>query len=230
MDRGFYTSVSAMMCGTKKLSDIANNISNINTVGYKKDISNIEEFNDLLINKTDEGNNVGNMINQVNIADTYTIYTQGSTVQTGFTTDYSIFEDGFFKVDRNGEYAYTRDGSFKIDAQGYLVTDDGYYVMDKNNNRIQAEEGVDYSSELQVVNFDNLQTLERTEDNLFVNKFNLSQEAQVDNPVIKQGFLELSNVDASTELTDMIKVQRYYQFNQRSLSVRDELLEQLAQF
>lgn len=55
MDRGFYTSVSAMMCGTKKLSDIANNISNINTIGYKKDISNIEEFSDLLINKIDVG-------------------------------------------------------------------------------------------------------------------------------------------------------------------------------
>ena len=230
MDRGFYTSVSAMMCETKKLNDIANNISNINTVGYKKDISNIEEFNDLLINKTDEGNNVGNMINQVNIADTYTIYTQGSTVQTGFTTDYSIFGDGFFKIDKDGEYVYTRDGSFKIDAQGYLVTDDGYYVMDKNNSRIQAEEGVDYSGDLQVVNFDNLQTLERTGDNLFVNKFGLSQETQVNNPTIKQGFLEMSNVNAATELTDLIKVQRYYQFNQRSLSVRDELLERLAQF
>lgn len=230
MDRGFYTSVSAMMCGTKKLTDISNNIANINTIGYKRDVSYIEQFSDLLINKIDEGNNVGNMINQVNIKDTYTVYDQGTTVLTDIETDYALFTEGFFKIEKNGEYVYTRDGSFKVDAQRNLVTDDGYYVLDKNNNRITVEEGVDYSDELQVVNFDNLQTLSKIGDNLFANEFGLSEEVQVEGSYIKRGYLETSNVDASVELTDLIKTQRYYQFNQRSLSVRDELLEQLAQF
>lgn len=230
MDRGFYTSVSAMMCGTKKLADVANNIANINTIGFKKDKSMVTQFSDLMINKMDDNMNVGNLINQVNISETYTLYTEGSLFQTGLPNDNAIIGEGFFKIDREGEYVYTRDGSFKVDADGYLVTSKGYYVMNKNNARIRVEEGVDYSQDLMVVNFEDLQTLERTDNNLFVNKFNLSNEVQVDNPTIKNGFLELSNVDAATELTDMITTQRYYQFNQRSLTVRDELLEKIAQF
>ena len=70
MDRGFYTSVSGMMCGNKKLGDIANNIANINTIGYKKDLSMITEFSNLMINKMDENVNVGDLANQVNIPET----------------------------------------------------------------------------------------------------------------------------------------------------------------
>lgn len=230
MDRGFYTSVSAMMVGTKKLDDIANNIANINTAGFKKDKSMITQFSDLVINKMDENNYVGNLENQVNIAETFTIYSEGTVTQTGLPNDNAVFGEGFFKLEKLGDYVYTRDGSFKVDSQGYLVSSDGYYVMDKNNNRIVVEEGVDYSQNLMVVNFDNLQTLERTDGNNFVNKFGLSNETQVDNPIVKNGFIEMSNVDAASELTDMITTQRYYQFNQRSLSIRDELLEKIAQF
>lgn len=232
MDRGFYTSVAGMMCGNKKLGDIANNIANISTIGYKKDLSMIEEFSDLVINKMDENVNVGNLTNQVNIAETYTLYSQGSIVQTTLPNDYAITGDGFFKIDKDGEYVYTRDGSFKVDVDGYLVTSKGYYVMDKNNSRILVEEGKDYSNDLMVVNFENLQTLQRIDDNNFINKFNLSNEVPVENSssIVRNGFLEMSNVDAATELTDMITAQRYYQFNQRALSVRDSLLEEIAKF
>lgn len=230
MDRGFYTSVSAMMCGTKKLGDVANNIANINTIGYKKDKSTMTQFSDLVINKMDENVYVGNLQNQVNIDDTFTIFTAGGLSPTNLENDRAIIGEGFFKVEREGDYAYTRDGSFKVDMEGYLVTSDGYYVMDKANNRILVEEGIDYTDNLQVVNFEDLQTLERTSGNLFVNKFDLSEEYQVNDAVIKKGFLELSNVDAAEELTDMITTQRYFQFNQRSLSVRDELLEKISQF
>lgn len=232
MDRGFYTSVSAMMCGTKKLGDIANNIANINTVGYKKDKSTITQFSDLVINKMDENVYVGNLQNQVKLDETFTIYTSGGLSSTGLDNDRAIIGDGFFKVEKNGTYAYTRDGSFTIDKDKNLVTRDGYFVLDKNNNRIVVEDDVDYTDNLQIVNFENLQTLERTSGNLFVNKFNLSNEVQVNNTefVIQKGFLETSNVDAAEELTDMITIQRYFQFNQRSLTVRDELLEKIAQF
>lgn len=230
MDRGFYTSVSAMMCGSKKLGDIANNIANINTVGYKKDKSTITQFSDLVINKMDENVYVGNLQSQVNMDETFTIFTAGNLSVTDLENDRAIIGEGFFKIERENDYAYTRDGSFKVDRDGYLVTNDGYYVMDKDNKRILVEEGIDYTDNIQVVDFDNYQTLERTSGNLFINKFNVSQEEQVENPMIKKGILELSNVDASEELTDMITTQRYFQFNQRSLSVRDELLEKIAQF
>ena len=230
MDRGFYASVSGMMCGTKKLADIANNIANVNTIGYKKDISVLTEFSNLVINKMDENNYVGNMKNQVNIAETYTLFTEGTLTQTGMPNDNAIIGEGFFKVDRGDDYAYTRDGSFKVDVNGYLVTSDGFYVMNNQNERILVEEGVSYAENLMVVNFEDLQTLERTSGNLFINKFGLSEEVQVQNPNIKKGFLEMSNVNVADELTDMITAQRYFQFNQRALTVRDTLLEKIVEF
>ena len=72
MNRGFYTSVSAMMVGTKKLNDIANNMVNVTTTGYKKDTSITTQFSDLVINKVNENIVIGNLQNQVCIDDMYT--------------------------------------------------------------------------------------------------------------------------------------------------------------
>ena len=73
MDRGFYASVSAMMSGIKKINDVANNIANINTIGFKKDVSTIEEFSNIMNNKLNDRKNIGYMDNQVYVDDTFTI-------------------------------------------------------------------------------------------------------------------------------------------------------------
>lgn len=230
MDRGFYVSVSGMMSGSKKLNDISNNVANINTVGYKKDVSEIAEFAKIMITKLNDKNNIGYMSNQVYIDDTYTQFHDGLLVQTGVSTDYSITGEGFFKIEKDGQYVYTRDGSFVYDSEGYLVTSDGGYVVGKEGNRILYKDGVNQSQDILIVNFDNQKTLLKTDKGYWSNKFGLSNEYNYDNAVVKQGYLEMSNVDASEELTDLIKMQRYYQFNQRSLVTHDELLEKICQF
>ena len=230
MDRGFYTSVSGMMCSTKKLSDISNNIANISTTGYKRDISIIDEFSDLVINKLNDDVNIGNMSNQVYINDTHTVFRDGSLSQTNLDTDYAISGDGFFKIEKNGQFVYTRDGSFAYDSEGYLVTSDGGYVLNKNNERILYQKDVDLSDDIMVVSFDDTKTLKKTNTGYYINGFGLSNEVPSDNYTLRQGYLELSNVEAADELSDLIKIQRYYQMNQRSLQVHDELLEKISQF
>lgn len=230
MDRGFYASVSAMMSGTKKINDVANNIANINTIGFKKDVSTIEEFSNIMNNKLNDRKNIGYMDNQVYVDDTFTIYRDGSITQTSQPLDFAISGEGFFKIEKDGNYLYTRDGSFSKDSNGYLVTSDGGFVLNKLGNRIVVEDGKNYSSDLMVVNFQNKQTLKKIALGYYTNSFGLSQETNVNNPSVRQGYLEMSNVDAAEELTDLIKFQRYYQFNQRSLQSHDELLEKIAQF
>lgn len=140
MNRGFYTSVSAMMVGTKKLNDVANNMVNSTTTGYKKDVSTVNQFADLVIDKMDEGKYVGNLDNQVFVQETYTIFSQGSIYATNIDTNFALNGEGFFKVEKNGEYLYTRDGGFQFDNNGYLVTSDGGYVMGLGNQRINKED------------------------------------------------------------------------------------------
>ena len=230
MDRGFYVSVSGMMCGSKKLNDISNNVANISTVGYKRDVSNIEEFSDIMITKLNENIDVGMLTNQVNIEDRYTRYNQGSLVQTKLETDYAIEGDGFFKIEKNGKYVYTRDGSFSYDTNGYLLTNDGGFVIGKDNQRVKYQPGVDQSEQLLIVNFEDKATLNKTDKNYFINEFGRSEEAVYTESKVRQGYLEMSNVDAADEIADLIKVQRYYQLNQSSLKTHDELLEKICNF
>lgn len=230
MNRGFYTSVSAMMVGTKKLNDIANNMVNVTTTGYKKDTSITTQFSDLVINKVNENIVIGNLQNQVCIDDMYTDYSQGSLIATNRETDFAIQGDGFFKIEKNGEYVYSRAGEFNFDGNGYLVTSDGGFVMGKNNQRINKETTEDVASNLMIVDFENKHTLTKTQDNYFSNTFNLSGETIVDNPDIKVGYLESSNVNVASEMADLIKEQRYFQFNQRSFAVHDELFEKISSF
>lgn len=231
MNRSFYTAVSAMMVGTKQLNDVSNNIVNVSTTGYKKDTSVVTQFADILINKVDENINIGNMNNQVYVYDTFIDFSSGSLVQTNKETDFAIVGDGFFKVEKDGKYMYTRSGAFNYDAEGYLVTLDGGFVMDKNNVRINKNtlEG-NIEDNIQLVDFEDRQTLAKTKDNYFENVFNLSDEYQIQNTNIEKGFVEASNVDVSEEMANLIKQQRFFQLNQRSFSVTDELFEQISKF
>lgn len=230
MDRGFYSAVSAMMSGNKKLNDTANNIANINTTGYKKDTSVIEEFSDIIINKVNENKNVGYLTNQVFIHDTYTSFKDGSIYKTAISTDYALTGDGFFKIEKDGQYLYTRDGSFHRDINGFLVTSDGGYVLNKNEERIKAQLDKDYSEEILVVSFDNNKTLKKLDNGFYVNAFNLSNETRNFEGTLRQGYLEMSNVDAADELTDLIKTQRYFQFNQKALQTYDEIMAKISEF
>jgi flagellar basal-body rod protein FlgG len=116
---------------------ISNNLSNVNTSGFKQQRV---EFEDLVYQHTklagtpateDTVVPVGvQMGSGVRIGATQRIFTQGSLQQTGVDTDLAISGEGFFRVEQyDGSFAYTRDGSFKVDLNGQLVTNNGYRVL-----------------------------------------------------------------------------------------------------
>ncbi|MGP1586857.1 MAG: flagellar basal-body rod protein FlgG [Treponemataceae bacterium] len=137
MVRSLWTAATGMNGQQANIDTISNNLSNVNTSGYKQQRV---EFEDLLYQTVkmagtpateDTVTPVGiQMGTGVKVASTQRIFNQGSLQSTGVQTDLAIVGEGFFRVQQyDGSYAYTRDGSFKIDSSGQLVTSNGLRVM-----------------------------------------------------------------------------------------------------
>ncbi|TVR00632.1 MAG: flagellar basal-body rod protein FlgG [Spirochaetaceae bacterium] len=137
MMRSLWTAASGMTGQQFNIDTISNNLSNVNTTGFKR---NRADFEDLLYQTvrmagtpaTEEtlvpvGEQVGH---GVRVAATQKIFTQGSLRETGNVGDIAIEGEGFFRVlNYDGSFSYTRDGSFKIDSNGQFVTSQGYRLM-----------------------------------------------------------------------------------------------------
>ena len=137
MVRSLYTAASGMNAQQTNIDTISNNLSNVNTNGFKR---NRADFEDLMYQTIRTAgtpatevtlNPVGEQVGHgVKVSSTQKIFEQGSPRETGVPTDVAIQGDGFFRVlDYDGSYGYTRDGSFQIDSNGQLVTSQGYRVI-----------------------------------------------------------------------------------------------------
>lgn len=136
MMRSLWTAASGMIGQQFNIDTISNNLSNVNTTGFKKQRA---EFQDLLyqtqvlagtpaseVSEVPTGIQVGH---GVKVAATQKMFTQGSLQNTENKTDIALEGEGFFKIALyDGTMAYTRDGSFKIDSNRQIVTSDGYLL------------------------------------------------------------------------------------------------------
>lgn len=137
MIRAFYSSAAGMMAQQNNIDIISNNISNINTVGYKKERASFKDAMYTAMERRPQPVNL-QVGNGVRVGATQRYFHQGSAEPTGGSLDVAVYGPGFFKVEGgNGNIRYTRDGNFKlsseIDGQGAvlrLVTSNGYYVLD----------------------------------------------------------------------------------------------------
>lgn len=137
MMRSLYTAASGMTGQQYNIDTISNNLSNVNTTGFKQ---NRVDFEDLLYQTTRTAGTpateltvtpVGVQVGHgVKVAATQKMYTQGALQSTGNVSDLAIEGEGFMRVLLiDGTYGYTRDGSLKIDSNGQLVTSQGYRLM-----------------------------------------------------------------------------------------------------
>ena len=236
------------------LEVIANNIANINTTGYKRARA---EFSDLL-SQTERAQGVPNRSNQaivpegaiiglgVQTAAVRNLHIQGSMVNTGNDYDLALMGRGWFQVETpDGETVYTRSGAFNKNAQGQLVTIDGYTVVPgitvpqdateiafTSSGQVMVRIGNDPAmqeiGQLTIANFVNEAGLEPQGDNLF-KETPASGDAIVGTPAdpgfaqIKQKYLEASNVDPVKEITDLISAQRAYEMNSKIIQAADEM-------
>ncbi|MCX7568522.1 flagellar basal body rod protein FlgG [Tumebacillus sp. DT12] len=157
MLRSLYSGISGMKGFQTKLDVIGNNISNVNTAGFK---SGRVMFKDVM-SQTLQGAGAGNdnyggvNAKQIGLGSTIsaidTVMTDGSTQTTGRPLDFAIQGNGFFTVENGGgERYYTRQGNFYFDANGFLVNSDGWFVLGADEGQIQ----IDDMSAVQSFSFD----------------------------------------------------------------------------
>lgn len=135
MMRSLFSGVTGLKSHQTKMDVIGNNISNVNTVGFKK--SNVT-FSDLFSETSSPASGPTGTIGGINpkqiglgsqVGSITTVHTPGSTQYTGNPTDFGIEGDGFFIIRTPEKEVFTRAGNFKLDEQGSLVTQDGNFVL-----------------------------------------------------------------------------------------------------
>jgi flagellar basal-body rod protein FlgG len=183
----------------------------------------------------------------VDTAGTYTSFTQGSLKATGGALDVAIDGNGFFEVATPTGVKFTRLGAFKIDGNGQLVTKDGYPVLKAapvgtdpaaRTFRIAGDqplhitdngevyEGENDIGRLSMVDFPNKDILEKYGGSLYEFKSNARPEVtEITRPSVKQGFLEMSNVNIVKEMTDMISTTRVFESTQKAINAYDSMAD-----
>ena len=258
--RALNTAATGMMAQELNVQVISNNVANMRTTGFKRQRV---HFQDLLYEtqrragspSSDQGTNVPAGIyvgSGVKSVSTPRIMGQGNLSPTEKSYDLAIRGEGFFRVQTpDGRTAYTRDGAFDLDADGRLVTAEGYLVdpgitvpNTATSVSINAQGVVTASipgqvapqqlGQVQLARFINKTGLESIGDNLFVETQG-SGPAITGNPgaegfgSLQQGYLEEANVNAVTEISSLIAAQRAYEMNSKVITAADQMLNATTQ-
>ncbi|MFA5530482.1 MAG: flagellar basal-body rod protein FlgG [Thiohalomonadaceae bacterium] len=242
-----------------RMGVVSNNLANVNTTGFKRDRA---VFEDLLYQtvrqpgaQSSQDTTLPSGLMRgtgVRTVATEKLHTQGNVTQTDNSLDIAIQGRGFLQILRpDGTLAYTRDGSMKLDAQGQLVTSNGYLVqpgITVPDNAQSITIGVDGTvsvvvpgqaapteiGTLQLADFVNPAGLQPMGENLYLETAS-SGAPQVGNPGLSglgtliQGALESSNVNVVEEMVNMIETQRAYEINSKAVATSDQMLQYLNQ-
>lgn len=254
MLRSLWSAASGMQAQQMNIDNIANNLANVNTAGYKKSRINFQDLMYETIKEAGTPNAQGSISpngieigNGVRTASVQRLFTQGGFQQTDNPLDIVIEGDGFFQVQLpDGSMAYTRDGSFKLDGEGRVVTADGFPVFPEifiPDNATALNISTDGLVSAEISGQDDLVQIGQVELVRFANSAGLSSEGRnlfkatvasggaiVGNPgregfgTVTQGYLEMSNVQVVEEMVNMITAQRAYEINSKTIQSSEEML------
>ena len=258
--RALHTAATGMMAQELNVQVISNNIANMRTTGYKRQRA---EFQDLLYQhvrrvgtQTSEQGNilpVGIELGSgVKTVGTPRVMSQGNLLPTAKDFDLAIRGEGFFKIALpDGRVAFTRDGSFELDAQGRMVTSQGYVLqpgitVPQNATAITINQQGQVSvalpgqtaasviGHIELAIFINKAGLQSVGDNLYLEtpasgtpQSGLPNAEGFGN--LQQGNLEQANVEAVNEISDLIAAQRAYEMNAKVISAADQMLQSTSQ-
>lgn len=250
MVKGLYSAYTGMVQQEHRMDVLTNNLANANTNGYKKEGATAQSFDAMLaykIKDSSEGYNLAKRIGVnhpgVKIGEGYTDFSQGPLKSTSNTFDLALTDKGFFAIefkDKNGETSvkYTRDGNFTLTADGFLVTQDGDKVLNKDGKPIQISTTADsteinisgqiiqdgkVADTIKVTDFEDYNFLTHYGENLFEPVEGAKEKEAAAS--VYAGFLESSNISVVSEMVDMITVQRAYESNQKVITAIDGTLE-----
>lgn len=242
MENALLVGLSRQMTLERQMDVVANNLANLNTNGFKGEKSMFEEY---LSPGAREDNFVAGRDRRVSfVQDRATLhdFTSGATENTGNPLNVAISGNAFFAVQTPGGERYTRDGGFQINNQGQLVnasgapvlgtngpivfqqtdhdvhiSEDGTVTVLEGTNRVDSQRG-----KLRLVSFPQAQQLIKQGSNLFAAAPGATPQQSTTSKV-NQGFIERSNVNATSEMTRMVEVSRAYQSISSMLNAQADL-------
>ncbi len=248
MMQSIYTAGLGLSAQQNRLDAIANNIANVNTTAYKYTAL---SFKDALYTEMEnpaaaggEGYNLQKGTG-VLLASTMLDFSQGTINPTGNRLDFAIDGDGFFRLQgTGGERLYTRNGSFQISVEedgNFLVSEQGYYVLDENENRISlpaGENGITVSengtitiegtegtasARLGIYSFSNPAGLTAAGRGLYAQSPASGEAESLEDCKVRQSSLEGSNVSLADELTRLVRTQGLYSLSGQALQMADQM-------
>ncbi|HUJ73256.1 MAG TPA: flagellar basal-body rod protein FlgF [bacterium] len=246
--QGIYTLVSGGKALEMQMDTVANNLANVDTVGYKQDQPTFKEVFARTMGvpqQSDEEvfaqpqflpaySGVGTTF--VAPADMGKDYEPGHLMSTGNTLDLALTtRQGFFTVRTPQGERYTRDGSFRLDKDNQLVTTDGYPVLGKSGPLVLKGNEVTVAQDgtisvdgkpvggFKVTAFPDPERLQKLGGNLFAPVDAANNPRVMEGVQMAQGYLESSNVNPVRELTRMIEANRAYTSMQKAVSSADEM-------
>ncbi len=243
---GIYIAASGGAKQERSLEVISNNLANINTTGFKKDVLAFKSFLPPFPNSSEQvsapsgSKTTGSQesFSYAGIVELKSDLSQGGLVNTENPLDVALEGEGFFAIETQEGVRYTRQGNFRLNEKRGLVTQDGNPVIGSTGpitipagqvlsidttGKISVGNGLGNTvvDSMKIVNFDDPGKLVKTGNGLFMLTGNESTEINAENFSVRQGFIESSNVNAVEEMTKMIEVMRTYQAYQKAIQTID---------
>ena len=241
MDIGMYQSAASLNVYEQWQNNVAHNLANVTTAGFKSraigimkdplgkiNMQTYSPFDRLLLGSSPEA------VDKVN-------HKPGVLVTSGKATDFAIEGDGFFEVRLpDGETMYTRSGEFHFNSNQQMVTADGYQVLGQSNEPIRIEFGTEEFEEtfrvnrfgeifqgnnlvetISIVGIDNKEALTQREGGFVLTGDAVVAPLELGTYSVYQGIFEGSNTNAMRELSNMITLSRAYESNVKVIQTFD---------
>lgn len=221
MDRGLYIAASGMVAEMVRQDQIANDLANASTPGYKADRATQRSFGDMLLSNTATGQAVGPIGTGTGIDSIVTDTTAAPMRQTGQPLDFGIEGAGYFGVQTAQGVRYTRNGQFGVSAQGQLTTALGQPVLGQNGAPVTVGAGGRVTpAQIGIFAVANVQ---KVGDSLMS-----GTPGGPGTGTIRQGALEGSNADPAHAMVDMITSYRTFESGQKAINTIDQTLQKAA--
>jgi len=221
-----------MLNDAERLRVISNNLANVGTVGFKRQLAVSPSFDQQLV----QSGGIPASRHTAALLTAYTDRSAGTLTHTGNPLDLAIEGDAYFVIDTGLQEAYTRQGTFRLDADGQLVTSNGQKVVTTEGDvrltspapMIDAQGNIRDNGavvgQLKIVTVNNPQTLLDSGNGLYT-ATDSTVAAPAETARIRQGYTEAANVVTMNEMIKMIETVRHFEASQKMLQGYDSMLD-----
>jgi len=221
MDAGLAIAASGMVAEQLRQDQLANDLANASTPGFKPDESEQRDFGTVLLANTQGGAPVGTLDESVIVGPTFTNMTPGPIQETGEPLDFAIEGSGFFSIRTPEGVRYTRDGQFTVSSAGILTDASGNPVLGPSGQEVHASTGTALPAS--AIGVFEVTGAKKLGENLYTGTPAGSSKSDV-----RSGALEASTLDAAKAMVEMVSALRSFQSGQQAIQTIGQTLQEAA--